>query len=74
MKNGVQLYRAIGEKKTRAHIKNEIRSNLYGAVASLERAYDLANDLGLEEAVMDIEEAQQDIVRITHELLERGTK
>lgn len=72
MKNGVELYRAIGQKQTRAHLKNEVRSNLYGAVASLERACDLVKDLGLENISSRIEGAQHEIVKITHNLLERG--
>ena len=71
MKNGAELYRVIGEKQTRAHKKNRLRSSFYDAVACLEKAYDLAEDLGLDALADDIEITQQEIIGMTHAILER---
>ena len=54
--------------KTNEHKRNIIMHNIYEAIASLERAYDVANDIGLEKTVNDIDAIQHELETIIHEV------
>ena len=66
MRNGVEIYRAIGERKTKAHIRNEIICKLYGAIEWLDKAYDLAEENNMENAMLEIQDFHDQIVEFIH--------